>query len=379
MGATRTSTTTSVRFQRPKARSGEACSKHRGAQPRPASPASRARRADEGRGSERERAHEHALAEHGGVSALLETDLLLQGGEHRSQPSAGREAFLLGLAPAAEDEAAEREPEAERAEAKAPIATAFGASRAAASGRAPPPPRGSAARHAAACATLRRRGARGRGRRRSRPTRPSPELERRRRGRRVPATMAPARILHLSGPLHMGGRARSLELRPPSLAGLVAERAHPDLVPSTASSHVHHHGRRDRREHAPVPHRARPAGARHAGKPHLPHSFPVPLPQSPWAEFERLWEQAEPVHSFAGPARGRGSTPRSTPSPPVGASPALQGGLSGRRRGSARRRRARCRVAVLHHHLLETPWRTRKKPVASTAQRGAVRGSRAHG
>ncbi len=167
--------------------------------------------------------------------------------------------------------------------------------------------------------------------------------------------MAPARILHLSD-LHMGKREEP-ELGP-ALAALVAELA-PELV--VASGDLTHRGRRDQHEraHAFLAALGPPVLAV-PGNHDIPYTFPARF-TSPWAEFERLWGTAEPVHS----------------------SPALHvvglnsvrpwrhqsGGLSAEalERAAARLREApegALRVAVLHHHLLGAPWRTRKKPVA---------------
>ncbi len=167
--------------------------------------------------------------------------------------------------------------------------------------------------------------------------------------------MAPARILHLSD-LHIGKREEP-ELGP-ALAALVDELG-PELV--VASGDLTHRGRRDEHERAH-------AFLAALGPPVLAvpgnHDIPYRFPQrftSPWAEFERLWETAEPVHS-------------SETFHVVGLNSVRpwrhqSGGLSGAalEHAAARLREAPAgalRVAVLHHHLLGAPWRTRKRPVA---------------
>lgn len=167
--------------------------------------------------------------------------------------------------------------------------------------------------------------------------------------------MAPARILHLSD-LHVGKREEP-ELGP-ALAALVAELG-PELV--VASGDLTHRGRREQHEraHAFLTGLGPPVLAV-PGNHDIPYSFPARFTSS-WAEFERLWGTTEPVYS----------------------SPALHvvglnsvrpwrhqsGGLQANALERAAARLAEApegalRVAVLHHHLLGAPWRTRKKPVA---------------
>ena len=171
--------------------------------------------------------------------------------------------------------------------------------------------------------------------------------------------MAPARILHLSD-LHVG-KCEEPELGP-ALAVLVADLG-PELV--VASGDLTHRGRREQHEraHAFLVELGPPVLAV-PGNHDIPYTFPARF-TSPWAEFERLWGTTEPVHG----------------------SPAFQvvglnsvrpwrhqsGGLSAAalERAAARLREApegALRVAVLHHHLLGAPWRTRKKPVAHRDQ-----------
>ena len=167
--------------------------------------------------------------------------------------------------------------------------------------------------------------------------------------------MAPARILHLSD-LHMGKREEP-ELGP-ALAALVAELG-PELV--VASGDLTHRGRRDQHEraHAFLAELGPPVLAV-PGNHDIPYTFPARFTR-PWDEFERLWETAEPVHSSpAFHVVGLNSVrPWRHQSGGLGTA-ALE-------RAAARLREApegALRVAVLHHHLLGAPWRTRKKPVA---------------
>ncbi len=167
--------------------------------------------------------------------------------------------------------------------------------------------------------------------------------------------MAPARILHLSD-LHMGKREEP-ELGP-ALAELVAE-LRPELV--VASGDLTHRGRRDQHEsaHAFLAGLGPPVLAV-PGNHDIPHSFPARF-TSPWAEFERLWGTVEPVHgSPAFHVVGLNSVrPWRHQSGGLGA-----GALE---RAAARLHEApegALRVAVLHHHLLGAPWRSRKRPVA---------------
>jgi 3',5'-cyclic AMP phosphodiesterase CpdA len=167
--------------------------------------------------------------------------------------------------------------------------------------------------------------------------------------------MAPARILHLSD-LHMGKREEP-ELGP-ALASLVAELA-PELV--VASGDLTHRGRREQHEsaHAFLAELGPPVLAI-PGNHDIPYTFPARF-TSPWAEFERLWETVEPVHSSpAFHVVGLNS---------VRPWRHQSGGLSAAalERATARLSEApegALRVAVLHHHLLGAPWRTRKRPVA---------------
>ena len=143
------------------------------------------------------------------------------------------------------------------------------------------------------------------------------------------------------------------------LAGL-AERLEPQLV--VASGDLSHRGRREQLERAA-------AFLRSLGPPVLAVPGNHDLPHSaarftrPWTEFERVWETTEPTASFPGLHV-------------VGINSARpfhhqSGGLGGGRleRAVARLEQGELgapRVAVLHHHFANAPWRAaRKRPVAS--------------
>jgi 3',5'-cyclic AMP phosphodiesterase CpdA len=172
----------------------------------------------------------------------------------------------------------------------------------------------------------------------------------------VPSASAlPTRLLHISD-LHVGTpEAPEVER---GLAALI-ERASPELV--VASGDLTHRGR-------PEQHVAAAAFLRALGPPVLaipgnhdiPYTFPARFTRT-FAEFERHWETTEPVHT----------------------SPTLHVvGLnsvrpwrhqSGGIREDQLRRTAEhfaeapagaLKVAVLHHHLIGAPWRSRKKPVS---------------
>ncbi len=170
-----------------------------------------------------------------------------------------------------------------------------------------------------------------------------------------PASAFPTRLLHISD-LHIGTREAPRVER--SLAALI-ERAAPELV--VASGDLTHRGR-------PHQHAAAAAFLRALGPPVLavpgnhdiPWAFPARFTRT-FVEFERQWQTTEPVYS----------------------SPALHVvGLnsvrawrhqSGGIRDQQLRRTAdlfaqspagALKVAVLHHHLIGAPWRSRKRPVS---------------
>jgi 3',5'-cyclic AMP phosphodiesterase CpdA len=162
------------------------------------------------------------------------------------------------------------------------------------------------------------------------------------------------RLLHVSD-LHVGAREER-EIEAPLRA--LIEAAQPELVVATGD--LTHRGRRTQHERA---------GAFLRGlSPHvlaIPGNHDIPVTPTrflrPFAEFERQWETAEPV--FSSPTLhvvGLNS---------VRPWRHQSGGLRQSQLDQAARllgeaEEGALRVAVLHHHLLGAPWRTRKKPVA---------------
>jgi 3',5'-cyclic AMP phosphodiesterase CpdA len=165
----------------------------------------------------------------------------------------------------------------------------------------------------------------------------------------------PTRILHVSD-LHTGTREAPAVER--ALAALI-ERVTPTLI--VASGDLTHRGRRAQHEQAA-------AFLRSFGTPVLaipgnhdiPYTFPARFTR-PWAEFERLWETTEPEYSTDGlfvvglnsvrPWRHQSGAVRDVQ-------------LAHLAERFARAPEGTFRIAVLHHHLLGAPWRSRKKPVA---------------
>ncbi len=173
----------------------------------------------------------------------------------------------------------------------------------------------------------------------------------------------PTRILHISD-LHFGRNEKSEPVE--ALARLI-EEMRPELV--IASGDLTHRGLRAQHERAAaflrgleLPVLAIP------GNHDIPYAFPKRF-LSPWAEFERLWETTQPVYASetivaAGlnsvrPWRHQSGKVR--PAQVERAAEAFRAAPPGA-----------LRVAVLHHHLLGAPWRSRKKPVAN---RNVVLGS----
>ena len=172
----------------------------------------------------------------------------------------------------------------------------------------------------------------------------------------VPSGSArPTRILHVSD-LHVGTR-EAPRIEPP-LATLI-ERAAPELV--VASGDLTHRGRPDQHEAAATFLRELgPPVLAVPGNHDIPYTFPGRFTKT-FREFERHWETTEPV--FSSPSLyvvGLNS---------VRAWRHQSGGI----RESQLRRTSELldgapegalKVAVLHHHLIGAPWRSRKKPVS---------------
>jgi len=167
----------------------------------------------------------------------------------------------------------------------------------------------------------------------------------------VPAT----RVLHLSD-LHYGaGDDAAIERGAPVLI----ERFEPELV--IASGDLSHRGRQDQLTRASrfLQSLDRPVLAI-PGNHDIPYTFPARFTRS-FQEFERQWETTEPT--FSSPTLhviGLNS---------VRPWRHQSGGIreAQLREAEERLREARdgaFRIAVLHHHLIGAPWRSRKKPVA---------------
>jgi 3',5'-cyclic AMP phosphodiesterase CpdA len=162
------------------------------------------------------------------------------------------------------------------------------------------------------------------------------------------------RILHLSD-LHFGaGRAAEIQAGLEELVG----RVEPELI--VASGDLAHRAKRAQQEDA--------AGfLRSLGPPLLAvpgnHDIPWTLRRltGPFAEFERVWQTAEPLFqseslqvvglNSARPWRHQSGGIRSSQ-------------IARTRELFASAPADALRVVVLHHHLIGAPWRSRKKPVS---------------
>jgi 3',5'-cyclic AMP phosphodiesterase CpdA len=168
------------------------------------------------------------------------------------------------------------------------------------------------------------------------------------------------RILHVSD-LHVGARRDPVVEQ---ALRTLAEQIVPDLV--VASGDLTHRGRREQHEGAAellrsldLPVLAVP------GNHDIPYSFPARF-TDPWHEFERQWRTTEPVHEDGGAVVVGLNSVRPWRH--------QSGGLSTAQleRAEAHLRAATAgslRMVVLHHQLINAPWRTRKRPVA---RRGTV-------
>lgn len=176
----------------------------------------------------------------------------------------------------------------------------------------------------------------------------------------VPSGSAhPTRILHVSD-LHVGApEAPGVE---PPLTTLI-EQAAPELI--VASGDLTHRGRGDQHEAAASFLRALgPPVLAVPGNHDIPYTFPGRFTKT-FREFERHWETTEPV--FSSPSLyvvGLNS---------VRAWRHQSGGIreSQLRRASelfGQAPEGALNVAVLHHHLIGAPWRSRKKPVSKRSQ-----------
>jgi 3',5'-cyclic AMP phosphodiesterase CpdA len=164
-----------------------------------------------------------------------------------------------------------------------------------------------------------------------------------------------SRILHVSD-LHFGrnDRPESVEA-----LGRLIETTRPELV--IASGDLTHRGLRSQHERAAeflhglgLPLVAIP------GNHDIPYTFPKRFTK-PWLEFERLWDETEPVY-------------RSDSLIVVGLNSVRpwrhQSGRLRPKQIDHTRRLLReaadgtFRIVTFHHHLLGAPWRSRKRPVA---------------
>jgi 3',5'-cyclic AMP phosphodiesterase CpdA len=164
-----------------------------------------------------------------------------------------------------------------------------------------------------------------------------------------------ARILHLSD-LPTGTReAPEIEAAVTALT----ERTQPELI--VASGDLTHRGRADQHERAAR--FLRGLGVELVAIPgnhDIPYTFPARFTRT-FAEFERHWQTTQPIY-------------RSERLHVVGLNSVRpwrhqSGGLRQSQLDEAARLLGEAhpgalRVAVLHHHLIGAPWRTRKKPVA---------------
>ena len=169
----------------------------------------------------------------------------------------------------------------------------------------------------------------------------------------------PIRLLHISD-LHVGSVEEPRVER--SLEPLI-ERVEPDLIVATGD--LTHRGRRIQHERAA-------AFLRGLGRPLLvvpgnhdiAYTFPARFTH-PFAEFERQWQTAEPVHSSDGlyvvglnsvrPWRHQSGGIRSTQ-------------IARAAELLAQAPKDALKVVALHHHLIGAPWRSRKKPVSRRSE-----------
>ena len=165
----------------------------------------------------------------------------------------------------------------------------------------------------------------------------------------------PTRILHLSD-LHAGTREDPEIER--AVTALV-EHASPELI--VASGDLTHRGRPEQHERAARFLRGLgPPLVVIPGNHDIPYSFPARFTRT-FAEFERHWQTTEPVYrsellhvvglNSVRPCRHQSGGLR-------------QSQLDAAARILGEAHEGALRVAVLHHHLIGAPWRTRKKPVA---------------
>jgi 3',5'-cyclic AMP phosphodiesterase CpdA len=167
----------------------------------------------------------------------------------------------------------------------------------------------------------------------------------------MPAT----RILHLSD-LHFGaGDDEAIERGAP----ILIERFQPELV--IASGDLSHRGREAQLARAArfLESLARPVLAV-PGNHDIPYTFPARFTHA-FREFERQWETTEPTFSSSSLHVIGLNSVRPWRHQSGGIREAQLARAQERLREAAN---GTFRIAVLHHHLIGAPWRTRKKPVA---------------
>jgi len=167
--------------------------------------------------------------------------------------------------------------------------------------------------------------------------------------------MPPTRVLHLSD-LHYGaGDDDAIERGAPVLI----QRFEPELV--IAAGDLSHRGRPDQLARASTFLRGLgPPVLAIPGNHDIPYTFPARFTR-PFREFEREWETTEPTFSSA--------TLHVIGLNSVRPWRHQSGGIRDAQIARAQERLRAAhenafRVAVLHHHLIGAPWRSRKRPVA---------------
>jgi 3',5'-cyclic AMP phosphodiesterase CpdA len=163
------------------------------------------------------------------------------------------------------------------------------------------------------------------------------------------------RVLHISD-LHVGARAAEAEW---ALEPLV-ERFDAELV--IASGDLTHRGTAAQHERAAVLLRGlgRPLLVV-PGNHDIPYTFPKRFTRT-FAEFERQWETTEPVYRSERIVAVGLNSVRAWRHQSGGIRDAQLARATAVLRGAGE---GALRVAVLHHHPIGAPWRSRKKPVAN--------------
>jgi 3',5'-cyclic AMP phosphodiesterase CpdA len=168
------------------------------------------------------------------------------------------------------------------------------------------------------------------------------------------------RILHVSD-LHVG--ARDDPILEPALRTLV-ERVAPDLV--VASGDLTHRGEPAQHERAAELLRSLDVAVLAVpGNHDIPYTVPARFTQ-PWDDFERTWQTTEPVHETDSVVAIGLNSVRPWRHQSGGLSPEQLAGAASRLRAAPA---GKLRLVVLHHQLVNAPWRTRKRPLA---HRGAA-------